>query len=174
MIICIGGEPATGKTSLMKMVVEPLGPYQPFKFLRISGRYYSKYNLFLLGIYDSGTFQGTDRLSMAAPADLDLFLKKTSGNYLFEGDRFFASSCLQLFEKKDKDCKIFVLEVSEQEKKYRHIKRNDTQTESWLAGRKTKIENIKKSFKHETLRNETEEDLQENKNKILNLIFPAL
>ena len=43
---------------------------------------------------------------------------------------------------KYKDVKIYVLKVSKEEEKKRHIARNDTQTEVWLKGRRTQINNI--------------------------------
>ena len=43
---------------------------------------------------------------------------------------------------KYKDVKIYVLQVSKEEEKKRHIARNDTQTEVWLKGRRTQINNI--------------------------------
>ena len=43
---------------------------------------------------------------------------------------------------KYKEVKIYVLQVSKEEEKKRHIARNDTQTEVWLKGRRTQINNI--------------------------------
>ena len=61
---------------------------------------------------------------------------------LVEGDRFFRSKDIEWILNKYNDSKIYVLTVSREEEKKRHIDRGDTQKEVWLKGRRSQIGNI--------------------------------
>ena len=41
---------------------------------------------------------------------------------------------------------MYILTVSPEEEKRRHIERQDTQTEKWLQGRRSQISNIQTNF----------------------------
>lgn len=166
-IIGLGGEPATGKTTLFKSLRDKLGTYKQFKFKMVRGEMYEhpddERNIFILGIYDKGTFSGTDRLSMAVQPQVMDFLKAIEVDFknpivLFEGDRLFNKSFIKAIKERY-DTGLYITTANEKEKQRRHISRGDTQTEQWLKGRKTKIANILKAnddiFK---LPNNTEKD----------------
>lgn len=145
--LAIGGEPATGKTTLIKQIFKDF-TFQNFTFGLVKGHYVKNYNLIIMGIYDGkGTFQGTDRLSMAVNSDFVKFINLNKFNILFEGDRLFSLNNLILITKLYTS-KIIVLEQDEKVLKNRHIERNDTQSDIFLKGRKTKISNIKQQLNH--------------------------
>ena len=61
-IIAIGGEPASGKTTLMKSILKNFS-LKKFKYGFVRG-YYND-NIYFIGIYNNDVFSGTDKLSMA-------------------------------------------------------------------------------------------------------------
>jgi len=67
-----------------------------------------------------------------------------------------------------------VLVISDDEEKRRHIKREDTQTEKWLRGRRSQISNILTNFMLmddiNVRRNETENDSENIKKEIMELL----
>jgi hypothetical protein len=144
--LAIGGEPATGKTTLIKHIFKDF-IFQNFSYGLLKGHYIKNYNLIIMGIYDcKGVFQGTDRLSMAVNNDFCKFIKLNKYNILFEGDRLFSLNNLILVNT-IYDSKIIILQQDEITLKNRHLDRNDTQSEVFLKGRKTKISNIKQRLK---------------------------
>jgi len=165
-IIAIGGEPASGKSTLMKYILKQYKPLKTFKYGLVRGLYNEENNLYFLGIYDNSVFCGTDKLSMAVQPDfLNLVEKIPEATFVFEGDRLFNQS---LFDKKD--CEIIVLNVTEKTNEERHKKRNDNQTEKFKKSKKTKIKNILSKNKVTLLNNDTEEDNKKAKETILKLI----
>ena len=62
--VAIGGVPATGKTTLVKMIYDKM-PKINFEYGLVKGHYDKENNIALLGLYNQdNTFLGTDRLSM--------------------------------------------------------------------------------------------------------------
>ena len=98
-IIAVGGVPATGKTTLIKSILNNFKPLTKFKFGLIQGVRSKLLRIYVIGVYDNSTFAGTDKLSMACQPDFFKFVNKLSDNDLviFEGDRLFNQS---LFEYK--------------------------------------------------------------------------
>tara|TARA_R100000329_G_scaffold35345_2_gene33220 strand:+ start:5084 stop:5599 length:516 start_codon:yes stop_codon:yes gene_type:complete len=136
MIIALGGEPATGKTTILKKIIKSYLPFKSFKYGLVRGIMNDKLNV--VGIYDNSLFSGTDKLSMAVQPHFLKFAEKRSNEViLFEGDRLFNQS---LFEKLD--CEIIVIKADKEEVSKRHIQRKDTQTEKFIKAKRTKIENI--------------------------------
>ena len=144
--LAIGGEPATGKTTLMKSVFAEFDQPQTLRFGLVTGHYEEKNNLALMGTYGSwqaapNAFEGTDRLSMAVNSDFLEYMRLGKRNILFEGDRLFSLNNLR--DIKDKyHLRTIVLEQDDETLHQRHIDRGDTQSDKFLKGRKTKIANI--------------------------------
>lgn len=139
--LAIGGEPATGKTTLVQFIYESLITSK-LTFGMVKGHYDKNKNLALLGIYNNqDTFKGTDKLSMAVNTHFVKYLEKKQRNILFEGDRLFSLNNLLLLDQ-HYDLRIIVLEQSDKILYQRHEQRNDNQSEKFLKGRKTKIKNI--------------------------------
>ena len=153
-IIAIGGEPASGKTTLMKKIMRNYAPLKNFSFGLVRGTYNLKQNLYFIGIYDDSTFSGTDKLSMAVqPHFFKLLDKLQDATIVFEGDRLFNQS---LFDKYN--CDIIVVEADRETLHKRHKKRADNQTEKFKKAKKTKIANIIAKNKVRIMPNNTEKE----------------
>jgi hypothetical protein len=170
-VIAIGGEPASGKTTLMFKLIDEADDWivcKPRKLL--DAMYSKKLNLYILGKYESGdnVFQGTDRLSMAVQPDAmnffyDLNYEAVDINVIFEGDRLFNGKLLEYLQELFPDTfKVLILKASDEIKEQRHIDRNDNQDEKFKNSRKTKIENIMSSLtlmgNIQIMKNESYED----------------
>lgn len=142
-VLAIGGEPGSGKTTLMKEIINHYGvepKYDAFKLVP----YLQKENIYVLGKYEEGeVFSGTDRMSMAVQPEAIKFLASVPSDsvVLFEGDRLFTASflehCLDNY-----DLKIVYLSTTKQIREERYKERGSNQNETWLQGRETKISNI--------------------------------
>lgn len=165
-IIAIGGEPASGKSTLMKRIIKEILPLKTFSYGLVKGLYSKPLETYIIGVYDNSVFCGTDKLSMAVQPDFVRLLDiKKNATFVFEGDRLFNQS---LFDKKS--CEIYILEVSEDTLRIRHEKRQDNQSDKFKKAKRTKIENIKSNNKHTILKNDTEQETIRNLEYLLNKI----
>ena len=131
-VIAMGGEPATGKTTLMFKLISMADDWQIVKPQKLLDAMYSeKLNLYILGKYETGdnVFQGTDRLSMAVQPDAVAFFESLeNSNVIFEGDRLFNGKMLdRLSELFPNDFKVLILTASHDTKEQRHVDRKDDQ-----------------------------------------------
>lgn len=181
-IVVIGGEPCTGKTTLVKKFISESG--LEFKAIRVEGLLDCLYNeeksVYILGKYEESdnVFQGTDRLSMAVqPSAVKFFdTLKEESTVVFEGDRLFNNKFLSyLQEKFEEDLKIIVLRVSDDSLNARHLSRNDNQTDKFKTSRKTKVNNILTNLDLREnvvlMKNETPEDTDSVLDNIRNFII---
>ena len=148
--IAIGGVPAVGKSTIVSNFFKYNDYWQDYKYKKLRGHYSKELNLFIIGIYGTSVFSGTDRLSMAVNPDFVEFVKKYSDKYniLFEGDRLFTLNNLLMLEKYY-DLKTCI--ICSNETKQRHIQRKDNQSETFIKGRTTKINNILSNIKNFTM-----------------------
>ena len=142
-VIAIGGEPGSGKSTLMKRVIKhfALEPkYDSFKLVP----YLTKDYIFVLGKYEEGeVFSGTDRMSMAVQPEAVKFLASlpTESVVIYEGDRLFNNSFLEhCLENYGLD--IIYLKTTKEVRQERYKERGSNQNETWLQGRETKVANI--------------------------------
>ena len=147
-IIAIGGQPGTGKTTLMK---EFLLDYEwvkcePRKML--NALFCEELGLYVLGKYEEGeTFAGTDRLSMAVQPTAQEFAEKCEYNILFEGDRIFNQSFLEFcMGLPDVELEVVYLKAPQELLEQRYKDRGSEQSETFLKGRATKYSNILSNF----------------------------
>lgn len=150
-VIAMGGEPATGKTTLMFKLISMADDWRIVKPQKLLDAMYSKrLNLYILGKYanDGNVFQGTDRLSMAVQPDAQKFFDELTSdedpvNVIFEGDRLFNGKMLDFLQEKfPNDFKVLILTVKDSTLDQRHIDRKDDQDDKFKNSRKTKISNI--------------------------------
>lgn len=158
-VIAMGGEPATGKTTLMFKLISMADDWVTCKPEKLLDAMFSKkLNLYILGKYenDGNLFQGTDRLSMAVQPDADKFFSVLSNAFnlpghnpgvIFEGDRLFNGKMLDRLSELFPDAfKVLILTVKNSTLDQRHIDRKDDQDDKFKNSRKTKISNIMSSL----------------------------
>jgi deoxyadenosine/deoxycytidine kinase len=151
-VIGVGGEPATGKTTLFRRLIELYDVRRTFHYQVFRGMMSEKSKMIVAGIYDDSLFGGTDKLSMAVQPVFFNFLKMINKNQcydgytvLFEGDRLFNAKCIR--ELMEKYVSHFILlQANDTTLADRHTQRNDTQSDKFLKGRKTKYNNIISEF----------------------------
>jgi adenylate kinase family enzyme len=147
-LLAVGGQPGTGKTTLFRKFMEAheWERVEPKKML--PALYCKALDLYILGKYEDGeTFAGTDRLSMAVQPVAQEFVKETTSNILFEGDRIFNQSFLEFsMGLENTDLQVIYLKVPDAMLKQRYADRGSDQSETFLKGRATKYSNILSNF----------------------------
>jgi uridine kinase len=146
-LIAIGGEPGSGKTTLMKRVVEHYNLQPKFDEVKLVP-YHQNQNVYVLGKYEEAqVFAGTDRMSMAVQPEAIKFLTTLADTavVLYEGDRLFTASFLESCVE-NYDTKIIYLSTDRSVRQERYKERGSEQDETWLRGRESKIANILTNF----------------------------
>ena len=144
----IGGVPCSGKSTLTRNILSVLGSaefVEPMKLFPCQ----KHDDVLVVGRYPEGeTFGGTDRMSYGAIPKFRDFINQEAPKHKHiyaDGDRFFRAKDIEWLVETH-DATVYVLTVSAEEEKRRHIQREDTQTEKWLAGRRSQISNIMTNF----------------------------
>jgi len=174
-VIAIGGEPGSGKSTLMKRIIKTIKAVPKYNEYKLVP-YLQYFEIFILGKYEEGeVFSGTDRMSMAVQPEAIKFLAQLPEHaiVLFEGDRLFTSSFLEhCVEKYDTSIIHLVTDKSIRQERYKE--RGSTQNETWLAGRETKISNITSNmsllFNIHKYSNNTYEEQEKVYNEILTIM----
>ena len=147
-VLAIGGVPGTGKTSLIRefMKTREWVVAKPVKLL--DSHWCEKSNLMLFGKYEGDeVFAGTDKLSMGCQPEAIKYVQQSDTNILFEGDRLFTSSFLNILsETAGVELMILVLTCNNKLLKDRYEERGSNQPEIFLKAKRTKISNILNSF----------------------------
>lgn len=143
-MLCLIGRPGTGKTSLMRKFLENYDWEKKELVKLVNSLYNEKNDLHVLGKYEEGeVFAGTDKLSMSVLPEVRKFVDEVNSNIFFEGDRLTSGSFFEwLSDKSDIDLKIIVLQVPEKVLLERYKERGSEQSDQFLQGRKTKLNNI--------------------------------
>lgn len=170
-VVGIGGEPASGKTTLMKNVIGEWSDGRAVKVGLVEAIQYKRERVIVIGDYEPGRFAGTDRLSMGVMPDAKKFLRLVCANrvfegytLLFEGDRLFCGAWMEFVEGVvGKERAHWIVLVADRAAiAERHANRRDTQTMTFLKGRRTKYERLAALYEVRTLRNDNAEDLERN------------
>lgn len=148
MIVMIGGVPCSGKSTLMRNIIKSMGSHEDVEPMRLFPC--QKHNdILVVGRYPVGeTFGGTDRISYGAISKFRDFIEQENTKHkhiLIEGDRFFRAADIEWLLS-EHDVKVFILKISSEVEKQRHIDRGDTQSETWLQTRRTLINNLQTNF----------------------------
>lgn len=158
-VIYIAGVPASGKSTLFKKIraclFENATEFREGKCRGIETRD----GLFkMLGVFDGSLFEGTDKLSMTVIGDAIDYIKKlyedADPHVVFvEGDRLFNYRFIS-----ETKAMLLLLDANEVVLQTRHIERGDTQTETFLKSRRSKVENFIRKYKVPRTWNNTPED----------------
>lgn len=177
-LISVVGVPACGKSTLMKAFMNSISfVWSRGKEGLVVWEEHGKYRV--LGVYDYGqTFCGTDKLSMAVQPEALKWLRRLAEKgenltILFEGDRLSSRSFLRDAKAiEGVELKIVVLECEERELSRRHKERADTQDETWLKGRVSKVSRVKEAFRNEVieLQHENKSDTKKCVEKLMELV----
>jgi len=148
--VAIGGVPAVGKSTIVTNFLKYNDYWKDYKYKKLRGHYNKELNLFIIGVYGTSVFGGTDKLSMAVQPDFTEFIEKYSKkvNILFEGDRLFTYKNIEML---DKHYDLETIIIESDKTKQRHIERKDSQSEVFIKSRTTKINNIIQSIKNYTV-----------------------
>ncbi len=151
-VIGIGGEPGTGKSEIMRGVLNQLPRGQRFKQsfslkgssrTSIEGtRHLAGSEIWILGVYDDQSYPGTDRLSMSSPAILMDFLTRLNDRsvVLFEGQRFFRLNLVERILDRWPESRFWVLNAHSVES--RRAARKDTKPQSFIRAARTQARNV--------------------------------
>ena len=78
----IGGEPCAGKSTIVKYIKNCKEINIEFKYKKIVRGYYSKDNTYcIIGVYEGGIFDGTERLRMSVQPVLIEWVKENKNKY---------------------------------------------------------------------------------------------
>lgn len=150
------GQPGTGKTTLVRGILNEFRKVEEDEFVEDGPVKYHRFNkqkTLVLGIYDEGTFAGTDRLSKSCGPKFREWLVDNTEKYqdwgvILEGERFMNDKTLpSLFEQES--MKLVCLKVDEDELERRRKARNNTQDPKWMKGMATRVANVCNAYAHE-------------------------
>lgn len=153
-ILLVGGC-GSGKTWVMLELIKKMKLSVRASFGMLS--YARNDDIFVLGKYDGGTFQGSDRLSMAVMRDVPDFLAEFAGEYTWcicEGDRFTNKNFIAL-------ASPYIIKIIDDGSKGRKM-RASNQTERQIKSIATRVANVKEDC--------TVENSSQALKKILNLV----
>lgn len=139
MLILLIGQCGSGKTWVMKKIIESLDT-KPAELGLFKFRIDTEKNIAVMGVYDGTTFEGTDRLSMAVMKDVEklhLSWRKNHFHLITEGDRFTNKTFIAKFEP-------IIIKIEDDGALGRQ-QRGSTQTERHIKSIKTRINNIKET-----------------------------
>lgn len=164
MITLIGGIPCSGKSTLMRGLLSRLSKpklIEPMPLFKCQ----EHDDILVLGQYPEGeTFGGTDKLSHGSIPKFREFITMVQPKYkhiLIEGDRYFRGQDIEWLVD-NYDANVYVLTCDFEIEEQRHKDRGDTQSEVWLKGRRSQINNILTNMnlmgKIEVIKNNSSED----------------
>lgn len=176
-VVIVGGEPATGKTTLMRQLAAVCGHGGPYTEGKVKYHTLGTWGV-LLGDYSAerGTFGGTDALAMDAAPHAVKFLgalrhvpRITAA--ALEGDRLCSGKFVADLRQLQLEPVLVLLTATAEAKAARHHRRQDSQTAKFLAGRATKYRNLTPTADH-VLANNTAQDMANNLDLLLSLLRP--
>lgn len=143
--ILLAGEPGAGKTTAMRRLIMLLSERRagrPWKCGLARGTWFEHHAALVLGVYDGGKFDGTDRLPMNLMGDDAwkqwLVERWRHVTVLAEGDRTTNATMLTWAQQRG-DVHAVVLATQEHVAAQRRRERGTEQNDAWVRGRQTKV-----------------------------------
>lgn len=158
-VIYIAGVPASGKSTLFKLIREQLfDDASNFQQGKCKGIESKDGHFKMIGVFDGSTFEGTDKLSMTVIDDAIGYIKylneaKQKSVVFVEGDRLFNIRFLS-----ETKAMLLLVDANERVLKTRHIERGDSQTDTFLKSRRSKVENFIAKYGVQRIWNNTLQD----------------
>ena len=148
-VIIIAGYPGSGKSTIMRGVIEKMEQAgEAFKqTAKGSVTYMSSRNFIILGSYEVGEkFPGTDRYPMNVQPKAEEFILEAremmpNKAILMEGDRLFNDKFLQFLKLHEFNVVLCLVQAQAELVEGRRAKRSE-QNATWLKGRKSKVDRI--------------------------------
>lgn len=142
-VLYLAGVPASGKSSIFRKLRERHFT-EPTEFTHGVAKGIEQGNVAMLGVFDGTTFEGTDRLSMTVIGDAIDYVRTLAADggkhvLLVEGDRLFNERFLR-----ETKAALVLIDAAPDVLEARHRERGDSQTPTFLKGRRSKVENFAK------------------------------
>lgn len=152
-IIGICGEPAAGKSTIMRKFISSLkGEGTVKKEKLVVYTEYPEDRVLIAGIYDEQIFSGSDRTSKGCGPTYREWLaaKNTDPAYddwtfYWEGERFSNSKFFDFFSKECSDSTIYFLNADAETLNERNKNRSN-QNDTWRKGMTTRMNNLKTNY----------------------------
>jgi hypothetical protein len=160
-LVVLIGQPGAGKTTVLRCTLERLGTdFGMYRLGLISGRYYPKQNVLVLGKYSDNPFSGTDCWSHQYYKDLHRFFQTVppSVTIVGEGNKITTRRFLDTALEYTKDLSLVVLTAPDHLTQERREGRGP-QKSAWVKGIATRVANIQADYPHSVLENRTLQDM---------------
>lgn len=179
-VIGIGGEPASGKTTLLYRLLDRLAGVPLFqKAGLLRWMEFQKSQVAVLGQYPpvrdafalpaEAKFAGTDTLSMAVqPVAVEKLIEwehdplREGWTVIFEGDRLFNGKFYEALIRWTGRAEFFILTAPPELIDGRHTTRGDRQASAFIKGRRTKLLGMESTYKLPTWPNLIRADVEKN------------
>ena len=151
-IIGLCGEPAAGKSTVMRKFIASLGNGEVCKEGLVGYTLYNEDKVIVAGIYDEQVFSGTDRLSKGCGPKYREWLaakiadeKYNDWSFYWEGERFSNSKFFDFFYSECPEITVYFLIADSKTLDERNANRSN-QNASWRKGMATRMRNIREGY----------------------------
>ena len=151
-IIGLVGEPAAGKSTVFRSLIESLGEGTVRKEGLVTYTEFPTTKVLVAGIYDESVFSGTDRLSKSCgPKYREWLDNKTKDpeyagwTFYWEGERFSNGKFFDFFFSLGTSSVVYYLEADEDTLNERNANRSN-QNPIWRKGMATRMRNLREGY----------------------------
>jgi hypothetical protein len=151
-IIGLCGEPAAGKSTVMKNFIATLGGCSVQKQGLVAYTLFHDDKVIIAGIYDEQVFSGTDRLSKGCGPTYREWIAQKNANpewddwsFYWEGERFSNSKFFDFFYKECAGVTTYFLTADAAILDERNANRSN-QNASWRKGMATRMANLRANY----------------------------
>jgi hypothetical protein len=154
-IIGLVGEPAAGKSTVMRGLIETLGEGRVQKESLVCYTVFPEDKVYIAGIYDEAVFSGTDRTSKGCGPQYREWLARKCADvsfkdwtFYFEGERFSNSKFFDFFFEPGSVCNdvtIYFLNADPELLNQRNADRSN-QNPAWRKGMATRMRKLRENY----------------------------
>ena len=152
-IVGVVGEPAAGKSTLMRQFIDTLGEGDVHKEGLVVFTVFPDDLVAIAGSYEEGkTFSGTDSLSKACGPQYREWIKEKDGDpawddivFYWEGERFSNNKMLEFLSNEVSESTVYYLEAEPDVLDSRNAARSG-QNETWRKGMRTRLKNLRDRY----------------------------